>query len=147
MRLRRAGRALRGPLNADVGRHWLTTLRASDFVNWQDNAKSQLGKNATFVWLIGGACLFLYDGGLRNLFSLRAAAFLGIGMFAAAIIVGGVSYLIVRAFANRLMKRFPDPSAPEALSALRAWRHVFGIVNLTLGVLFVIWVYASFFWL
>jgi len=117
-----------------------------EFVDWRDNAKAQLGKNATVIWLVGGVILFLLDGGISHLFSLRAAAFLGIGMFAAALIVGGVSYFIINAMATRLMARFPDPAAAEAQSAMRSWRLVFSILNLVLGVLFLVWVYASFFW-
>ena len=115
-------------------------------MDWQDNAKAQLGKNATVIWLVGGGILFLVDGGVSHLFSLRAAAFLGIGMFAAAIIVGSVSYFIINAMANRLMARYPDPSSSEAQSAMRMWRNVFGVLNAGLAILFVLWVYAGLFW-
>jgi uncharacterized membrane protein len=111
-----------------------------------DNAKAQLGKNATVIWLAGGIILFLIDGGFPHLFSLRAAAFLGIGMFAAAIIVGSVSYFIINAMATRLMARYPDPTSPDAQAAMRTWRNVFSVVNVALALLFLLWVYASFFW-
>jgi len=96
--------------------------------------------------LLAASFFFLVDGGVSHLFSLRAAAFLGIGMFAAAIVVGSVSYFIINAMANRLMARYPDPSSSEAQSAMRIWRNVFGVVNAGLAILFVLWVYASFFW-
>lgn len=115
-------------------------------MDWRDNAKAQLGKNATVIWLVGGVILFLVDGGVSHLFSFRAAAFLGIGMFAAAIIVGGVSYFILNTMATRLMARHPDPTSSEAQSAMRVWRNVFGVVNAGLAILFLLWVYASFFW-
>ena len=115
-------------------------------MDWRDNVKAQLGKNATAVWLVGGVILFLVDGGLPHLFSLRAAAFLGIGMFAAAIIVGGISYFVINAMATRLMARYPDPTSTEAQVAMRRWRNVFGVMNSGLAILFVLWVYASFFW-
>ena len=111
-----------------------------------DNAKAQLGKNATAIWLVGGVILFLIDGGFSNLFSWKAAAFLGIGMFAAAIVVGGVSYFIITGMANRLMARYPDPTSSEAQTAMRTWRNIFSVVNVALGLLFLVWVYASFFW-
>jgi hypothetical protein len=111
-----------------------------------DNAKAQLGRNATFIWLIGGAILFLIDGGVSNLLSLRAAVFLLVGMFVAALIVGGVSYWLINVMAKRLAQRFPDPTTPQAQSAMRTWRAIFAIVNLMLGAIFVVWVYASFFW-
>lgn len=115
-------------------------------MDWRDNVKAQLGKNATAIWLVGGVILFLVDGGVSHLFSLRAAAFLGIGMFAAAIIVGGISYLLINAMAARLMVRFPDPTSDEAQLAMRTWRNVFGVINAGLAIFFVLWVYASFFW-
>lgn len=111
-----------------------------------DDAKAQLGKNATAVWLVGGVILFLIDGGFSHLFSLKAAAFLGIGMFAAAIIAGSVSYFIINAMAKRLMARYPDPTSPEAQAAMRTWRYIFSIVNVALGVIFLVCVYAGFFW-
>lgn len=111
-----------------------------------DDVKAQLGKNATAIWLIGGVILFLVDGGFSHLFSLRAAAFLVIGMFAAAIIVGIVSYFIINAMATRLSARYPDPSTPDAQVAMRTWRNVFSLINVVLAALFVLGAYASFFW-
>lgn len=115
-------------------------------MDWRGNVKAQLGKNATATWLIGGVILFLADGGVSHLFSLRAAAFLGIGMFAAAIIVGGTSYFIINAMTTRLMARYPDATSNEAQSAMRTWRNVFSVINGGLAVLFLLWLYASFFW-
>lgn len=114
-------------------------------MNSKEDAKAQIGGRATGIWLVGGVILFLVDGGLSHLFSLRAAAFLGIGMFAAAIIVGGVSYLIVNAMATRLAARYPDPTSSAAQAAMRTWRSIFGIANTVLAILFLLWVYASFF--
>ncbi len=110
-----------------------------------DNAKAQLGKNATVIWLVGGVILFLIDGGFSHLFSLKAAAFLGIGMFAAAVVVGSISYFILTTMAKRLMARHPDPSSPEAQAAMRTWRSVFAVIDVVLALLFLLWVYASFF--
>jgi uncharacterized membrane protein len=114
-------------------------------MNGQDDAKAQLGKNATMVWLIGGVILFLVDGGVSHLFSLRAAAFLFIGMFAAAILVGGASYMILIALVSRLAPRYGDPSSAEAQAAMRTWRGIFSFINFGLSVGFLLWVYASFF--
>lgn len=111
-----------------------------------DTAKAQLGKNATVIWLVGGAVLFLLDGGVAHLFSLRALAFLGIGMFVAAIVVGSISYFLVNALATRLMARYPDPASAEAQSAMRNWRNVFGLTNAVLAIAFLVVVYAGFFW-
>ncbi|MGE0093620.1 MAG: hypothetical protein AB7M05_06910 [Alphaproteobacteria bacterium] len=111
-----------------------------------DNVKAQLGKNATFVWLIGGAILFLVDGGIANLFSWKAAAFLFIGMFAAAVIVGNVTYFIIRKIGDYLADKYGEPSTPQAQLAMRRWRNVFGLMDFGIATLFLLWVYASFFW-
>lgn len=115
-------------------------------MNSQDNAKAQLGKNATAIWLVGGAALFLLDGGFTHLFSLRALAFLGIGMFVAAIVVGSISYLLLNTLATRLMARYPDPASVEAQSAMAKWRNFFGLANAALAVIFLVLTYAGFFW-
>jgi len=93
---------------------------------------------------MGGVILFLIDGGVPNLFSWRAAAFLGIGMFAAAIVVGGISYLIIRTLADRLMMRYGDPASVTAQRAMRKWRSVVRLLNLALAVLLVLCAYAVF---
>jgi hypothetical protein len=108
-----------------------------------DEGKARLGTEATCVWLIGGAILFLVDGGLSNLFSVRAAVFLGVGMFAAAIIVGGISYIIRKMVAGRLMMLHGDPSLPPSQGAMRNWRSRLRLLNLALSILFVIGAYAT----
>jgi len=115
-------------------------------VDWKDNAKAQLGRNAACIWLVGGVILFLIDGGVSHLYSPRAAAFLVLGMIAATIVIGGFSYFIINALATRFMARYPDLNSPEAQAAMRTWRNIPGVVNSALAILFLLWVYGIFFW-
>ena len=111
-----------------------------------DNAKAQLGKNATVIWLVGGIALFFFNKGISGLLSLRALAFLGIGMFVAAVVVGSISYFMLSTIAKRLMLRYPDPTSVEGQSAMRKWRNIFGLGNAVLAIGFVVSAYAVLFW-
>lgn len=115
-------------------------------MNWRDDARTKLAANAAGVWLVGGIIALLVDAGAARLFSLRAAAFLGVGALVAAVLVGGASYLIGNAMVSRLMARFPDPAAPEAQSALRGWRSMFGVMNMAMAILLLLCAYAAVFW-
>ena len=97
--------------------------------------KVQLGRRATFTWLVGGGFLFLMDGGPEALVSLNALAFLGIGMFAAAVIVGNLSYFLLVRFGDRYFMR-------HQYTLKRPW-----LLGDALAVVFLLWCYASFFWL
>jgi hypothetical protein len=115
-------------------------------MSWREDPRLKLAANAAAIWLVGGTLALLIDGGASRLFSLRAAAFLGLGVFAAAALVGGASYFIGNAMASRLVARFPDPASAEAQSSLRGWRAVFGIMNTAIAILFLLCAYAAVFW-
>jgi hypothetical protein len=115
-------------------------------VSWREDPRFKLVANAAGIWLVGGIVALLVDGGVTRLFSLRAAAFLGIGVLPAALLVGSASYFVGSVMTLRLMARFPDPSSPEAQSALRGWRSMFGVMNMSGAVLLLLCVYAAVFW-
>ena len=117
------------------------------FQDFYDSQKEVHGKLATIIWLIGGAILFLFDGGIAALFTWKALAFLGVGMFVSAAIVGIVTYNIQRYIAKVLMRKIQDPYSPEAISQITRVGRGLLILNVTLGALFVLWVYNSLFWL
>lgn len=108
-----------------------------------DEIKARLGRTATFTWLGGGALLLLADGGLGMLISLRALLFLGVGMFVAAFLVGLVSYKIFLKLADKAALAAGAGEAREAV--LRSFRQS-RIAAIVLGLVFVLWVYTSFFW-
>ena len=108
-----------------------------------DEIKAKLGHTATFTWLGGGALLFLVDGGLQNLISFQALLFLGVGMFVAAFLVGLISYKLFLKLADKASLAAGADQAREAV--LRSFRQS-QIAGFVLGLLFVLWVYASFFW-
>lgn len=84
-----------------------------------DKAKADHGGFATYTWIGSGLYLFLADGGLRSLFTLKSIAFFVIGMFVAAIIFGGIAYLLRRTLArgfSRLLS--PSPATVVLLTIL-----------------------------
>lgn len=108
-----------------------------------DAIKAQLGRTATFTWLGGGALLLLADGGFDSLISLRALLFLGVGMFVAAFLVGLASYKLFLKLADSAALTAGSDGYHEAI--LRSFRQS-QIAGVALGLIFVLWVYASFFW-
>ena len=82
-----------------------------------DQQKQKLGRNATIIWLGGGAILFFYDGGISNLISFESLVFLFAGMFVAAIVVGGVSLWLLKKQARYLMKKYGDPTTEAGKNA------------------------------
>jgi len=115
-------------------------------MNWPNDPRAKLAASAAVIWLFGGIIALLIDGGAGQLFSLRAAAFLGVGALAAGVLVGGASWFIAEAMTSRLMARFPDQTAPEAQSALRGWRSTFAVMNSAIAILLLLCAYAAVFW-
>ena len=92
--------------------------------------------------------LFLWDGGLANLFRWQALLFLFGGMFVAALVVGAVSHFVHRKVATVLSKQW---SAHEAVPGGQSGRVLaVGYALLAfrwgIGILFLLWCYNSFFW-
>jgi hypothetical protein len=108
-----------------------------------DQITAQLGRLATFTWLGGGALLLLVDGGLGMMISLRALLFLGVGMFVSSFLVGLLSYKIFVKLADKAALAAGAGDAREAI--LRSFRQS-RIAAIVLGLVFVLWVYAGFFW-
>jgi len=114
-----------------------------------DEQKALHGKFTTIIWIVGSVILFVGDGGISNLLTWQAAAFISVGMFVAALVVGNVTYWLQRTTAKMLMKRVsPDQAftaeAAKKISRLGKLLLLFDFVLAT-GVL--LWCYASFFWL
>ncbi len=108
-----------------------------------DEVKAQLGRAATFAWLGGGTVLLVVDGGVGSLLSLRAALFLGIGMFVSAALVGLASYkLFLKLADTAALAASPGEAREAVLSSFRRSR----IACIVLSLVFVFWVYVSFFW-
>jgi hypothetical protein len=61
-----------------------------------EKMKETEGSLATYVWIGSGLFLFLRDGGIGALFSLKAILFFVVGMFVAAILFGNMGYLLQR---------------------------------------------------
>ena len=111
-----------------------------------DQQKQKLGRNATIIWLGGGAILFFYDGGISNLISLESLVFLFAGMFVAAIVVGGVSLWLLKKQARYLMKKYGDPTTEAGKNAQILGGYIFNGIHYLLCVLFLLWSYNSFYW-
>lgn len=108
-----------------------------------DEVKAQLGRAATFTWLGSGAVLFIADGGVGSLLSVRAVLFLGIGMFVSAALVGLASYKLFLKLADKAaLAANPEEAREAVLGSFRRSR----IACVVLGLVFVFWIYASFFW-
>ena len=71
-----------------------------------DQQKQAAGSLATITFIISAIYLFWSDTGFGSLFSLKALLFLGVGMFAAAIIIGIPSCLATRVLAKGLVVAF-----------------------------------------
>jgi len=112
-----------------------------------DDMKARHGSIATVTWLIGGTALFLFDGGLNSLFSLKAAAFLFVGMFVAAVAVGNATWWLQQRLVKYLLKKFPDPFDPKAVRSISNVGSWLTLVDVLIGIVFVVWVYNSFFWM
>jgi hypothetical protein len=107
-----------------------------------DEVKAKLGTAATFVWLGGGALLFLIDGGIGNLFTLKALLFLGVGMFVAAFLVGLLSYKVFLRLADRAALAAGAEGARVAV--LRTVKQC-QLISAAASLFLVIWCYISFF--
>jgi len=64
--------------------------------------KSNHGTFAAIVWVVAGALLFNTEPEAR-LFSWQTPVYFVMGMFGAAAVLGGVSYLMVRALTHALV--------------------------------------------
>ena len=111
-----------------------------------DHQKEKLGRSATYVWLIGGAILFLRDGGISNLISLWSLVFLFAGMFAAAVVVGGMSWWLIKKQARYLMEKYGELTTETAHKPRVVGGYIFfWAVHYLLGILFLLWCYNSFY--
>ncbi len=120
----------------------VTIERSGRALEPTDQIKTQLGSTATFTWLGVGAVIFLADGGLGSLLSLRALLFLGVGMFAAAVVVGLASYKLFLNLADKAARSAGVEGAREAI--LRSFRQS-RVAAVVLCVLLESWAYSSFF--
>ncbi|WP_417714494.1 hypothetical protein [Pseudophaeobacter arcticus] len=117
-------------------------------MSWEDDHKAEHGKLGTLIWLAGGIALFVFDSSGPGLFSWQAFVFLAVGMFASAIVVGGINYFIQRRIANFIVASMDEATD---LNQVRRKTILVGYVllslNLTIAIVFLLWVYNSFFWI
>ena len=116
-------------------------------LDFEDNVKASHGQFATAIWLVGGAILFLTDDVGPGLLSSQALFFLAIGMFAAAIVVGNITFLIHKPISKRLASKLREGENREKVekSAKQASFFLF-FIDLSVALVFLLWVYNAFFW-
>ena len=114
--------------------------------NAAEEQKSTHGAWATIVWLVGAIGLFLFDDLSPSLWSLQALGFIAIGMFAAAIIVGNITYWLQNRLASALSKNIdPNHNLDEQASKIRRLGWILLLVDTFISAVFLYWVYNSFF--
>ena len=120
----------------------------TNFSDFYDEQKALHGKFATIIWVFGSVILFLWDGGISNLLTWKAFAFIFVGMFIAAILVGSISYWLQRTTAKLVMRRLaPDQAiTPEIATRISRLGKLLLLFDCVLASAFVLWCYASFFW-
>jgi hypothetical protein len=75
---------------------------------------------ACWVWFISGAFLYLRSGGFAALFSVSAVIFIGLGMFASSLFIGGAFYLAGRVVLKLSMiwRRWPSGTEVAVLRSI-----------------------------
>lgn len=73
-----------------------------------EEQKSSSGGLASIVFLVTALYLFFSGPGFGSVFSLKGALFLGVGMFAAAIVIGMPAYFLQCGIARGLTKIMRD---------------------------------------
>jgi hypothetical protein len=79
-----------------------------------DNLKATYGKIATFFWFIFGIYFHIVYDGFGALFTLKSLLFFLVGMFVAALVIGGITYLIQRLIAKIALRFISGPSSTAA---------------------------------
>jgi hypothetical protein len=74
---------------------------------------------ASIAFIISAIYLFISKGGFGSLFSLKALAFVFVGMFAAALVIGMPAYYFQRGIAKILMKTISDPFSTKAVCTMQ----------------------------
>jgi len=102
---------------------------------------------ACIVWLVGSISLFQFDNRSPKLLSLQAGAFIVVGMFVAAVVVGNITYWIQRKLASVLAKHMSSDPANLANTKAKLERisEILFVFNLLVAAIFLYWVYNSFF--
>jgi hypothetical protein len=103
-----------------------------------EKMKETEGSVATYVWIGSGLFLFLSDGGIGALFSLKAILFFVVGMFLAAIVFGNIGYLLQRGLGKVLAKFVqPSNSAAAVIGTLGVGLMLLNVTIVFLGARFV----------
>ena len=98
-----------------------------------DKQKEGHGGSAAIVWIVSGLFLFFTTPG-TSLFSVKALLFIVVGMFAAAIVLGGLTYLVQRGIAAILVRTIGFPG-PKAIAAIQLLALILFVVNTAITVL------------
>ncbi|NVK16597.1 MAG: hypothetical protein HWE35_20680 [Rhodobacteraceae bacterium] len=111
-----------------------------------EQQKQASGAIPAIIWFVGSISLFLFDDRSPNLFSFQALGFVVVGMFTASIIVGGFNYWLQTRIARVLSRKLNEefPTEKQAVKFLRiGWLLLAS--DVVLSILFLYWVYSSFF--
>jgi len=84
-----------------------------------EEQKASSGGLATWVFIFSALYLFISNGGVRSLISLKALAFLIVGMVSAALLIGIPTYLLQRAIGKILVKTTYDPFSPKLADRIK----------------------------
>jgi hypothetical protein len=109
-----------------------------------DKQKESHGGTATFVW-IGTSLALLLSHSYPGLLSWQGLTFIIVGMFVAAVIMGGVGYWIQRQLARWLMARHGDNFSTEIEKTIFKYGIGLLVFEAAINVLFCVWVFNSFF--
>ena len=114
---------------------------------FDDQQKDTHGAFACIIWLIGSVLLFLFDTGNPSLISLQALGFIVVGMFVSAVVVGNITYWILKKLATTLVKKLSSNLADLADTKEKVERYakLLFVMDLFIAIAFLYWVYNSLF--
>ena len=84
-----------------------------------EKQKHSAGALASIAFIISALYLFISKGGFGSLFSLKALAFVFVGMFAAAVVIGMPAYYFHRGIAKIMMKTISHPFSTKAVCTIQ----------------------------
>ena len=88
------------------------------------------GGLAALVFILSSLYLFISHGGIGSLISLSAAVFLGVGLFASAVMIGIPAYLLQRVLAKAQLKAIDNPFSQQAVSRIKVIGDILVLVQI-----------------
>jgi hypothetical protein len=92
--------------------------------------KEECGTLATYIWLGFGAVLHILYFGFYSLFSIKSIIFFGVGIFAAAIIIGGINYQLHLLFLKILKNKIKQVSITQGKEVILKNRPLLWILQI-----------------